>query len=210
MNDSSDREYWIDNIKAILIYLVITGHFAILLVDKSKSMLIYSQFISIFYMPAFMIITGYLSKRRINEKRYGDIIERIFFPYIICNFIMFIIFQSRGISKVSGIDQTEIFIVLQPYYFFGFLLAIFIFNIITPLLAKNGQKVHIIIAVVLSLLCGYGKKVNYMWLSKMIPFYIYFTIEYYLKLERINLFLKHKVSRFFFYCIFDGCIFYMH
>ena len=68
-----------DNLKFILITLVVGGHFADTLIDYSK---IYSSiflFIYAFHMPLFIFISGYFhSEKNITKKNNILYITRIF------------------------------------------------------------------------------------------------------------------------------------
>lgn len=187
---AQDRDPWIDNIKGVLICLVLMGHFALLLVGHSREMVWFRQFISTFHMPGFMILTGMLAKNRIQQKRYDKMISRLFIPYIICNFVMFLIFKTLGATYVSGIPEEWFFIPLRPYYFLWFLLAVFLFSVITPVFLNN--KRPLVVAMVLAILVGFMPQINYMMMTKIIPFYVYYLVGYYTDKEYLQKRLKSK------------------
>ena len=63
-NEKSEgkRNYYIDNLKFILITLVVVGHFAIKMTYMAPiQSLLY--FIYLFHMPCFIFVSGFLAKR---------------------------------------------------------------------------------------------------------------------------------------------------
>ena len=70
-----ERIYLWDNIKFILIFLVVLGHFADFHTATSLNMRRLFFYIYIFHMPLFIFISGLFSKKTINEKKYKKIFE---------------------------------------------------------------------------------------------------------------------------------------
>ncbi|MBP3851842.1 MAG: acyltransferase family protein, partial [Erysipelotrichaceae bacterium] len=54
------RDYYFDNLKAVLIFLVILGHF--LLPIETGPLCILKRWIYSFHMPLFIFVSGYFSK----------------------------------------------------------------------------------------------------------------------------------------------------
>jgi|GEM_PF-3419257 len=187
------RESWYDNIRAILLFLVVTGHFAIPLANHSRFLWFWRQYITLFHMPAFLIITGVLAKRKIKEGNYFSMIESFLIPYLICDFIMFIIFTLVGASKVSGLEQTWFFNPGQAYYSFWFIIAVFFYYIVTTLIKDFKFQLPVIIAFVL--LSGFGVKIRFLELSKIIPFYIFFYIGYRIDGYKMRKILSNNIIR---------------
>ena len=64
-----DRKYEYDNLKGILIYLVVLGHLLISFThETSKLTLMITSFIYTFHMPIFFIVSGYFSKKKITKE----------------------------------------------------------------------------------------------------------------------------------------------
>ena len=62
------RIYELDNLKAILIFLVVLGHLLISFThDTCETAKYLSSFIYSFHMPLFIIISGYFSKKEITK-----------------------------------------------------------------------------------------------------------------------------------------------
>ena len=93
------RNSYLDNFKAILIILVVLTHFTGALSGKSDFFKTFQLFNNFYYMPAFIMISGYLSKKNDTVK----LIKSLLIPYIfvqILNIILdiFITHQSNSIS----------------------------------------------------------------------------------------------------------------
>lgn len=89
---------WVDNLKAVCIFLVVYGHFAGLL-PEFKS-LIYSM-----HLPAFLIVTGYLSAKVLRQPSPGALITNQIFYYLLlyglfslAASVVWYLFEARGQS----------------------------------------------------------------------------------------------------------------
>ena len=109
-NSNSNRIYWIDWAKCIGIYLVVLGH---------METLIGKQFIYMFHMPFFFILSGYLYKRVPFKQELIKSIKTLLVPYFIFNFLLTIICLSLGKFEMN--DLSYIFLgeqELLPCRFF--------------------------------------------------------------------------------------------
>ena len=66
--ENTTRVYFFDNLKYVLILLVILGHLFEIYYDKSHVMKAGFNFIYLFHMPLFIWISGYFSKKFKPEK----------------------------------------------------------------------------------------------------------------------------------------------
>ncbi len=203
-NDKT-RDPWIDNIRAVLMILVVTGHFLVVMTGRSEEMFWLRKFIYLFHMPAFLIVSGMLLKRKINKRRYADGIKRYLAPYMICNFAMFFLFQFIGadqsgvVSQSAGLD----YVPFLPYYSFWYILAVFLYLMITPTLLGVGKmsqsfKYRPALVFALAVLCavgiGFSKHyIKFMYLSPAIGFYPFFLFGYFLDVNKLKKILKHKL-----------------
>src|SRR5699024_7738095 len=120
------RDPYLDNARAILITLVVTGHF----LDNVSSYLggAFDTWIYAFHMPAFVAISGHLSRSYRNEPRQiSRIITALLVPYII--------FQTvQALLRVIAHDDDFSVHLWPPSWTLRFLLALFLWRISTPLL----------------------------------------------------------------------------
>lgn len=101
MNSLKSREIWIDYSKCILIYFVIAAHAGN--IGENADVLICA-----FHMPAFFIISGYLSKVKNNGKEllYG-LFMRIIIPTVFFFVLLFLLNAVRLYIK-GVVDINEI------------------------------------------------------------------------------------------------------
>lgn len=98
--------YW-DNMKAILIFLVVLGHFLLSISKKDSMVLGLGYYIYLFHMPAFVFVSGFFSKRYINKlKATGEIevnkIAGYLCLYVILNLMIWLVsFIFHGTSLFS-------------------------------------------------------------------------------------------------------------
>ena len=70
---SHTRDYHIDNIKGVLIFLVVCGHLISTLQDAGSTFAIgIRAFIYFFHMPGFIFMSGYLAKGFLKKQYKGE------------------------------------------------------------------------------------------------------------------------------------------
>ena len=74
-DDAKGRSYLFDNYKALLIFLVVTGHMIDPAYGNTSAIDFVKWYIFAFHMPAFLFITGFFSKRK---KAMGTLIQKVF------------------------------------------------------------------------------------------------------------------------------------
>lgn len=158
------RFNYVDNAKGLLIFLVVLGHF--LFPFRNHGLIkIISDIIYVFHMPAFIFIAGFFSKK-VTDRSLSQ--AKILFAYIIFNFLMMI-------YTVSLLDFRST--VLIPYYTYWFLLAIWVWRILTPLISKLPES--LLLAFVVSIVVGFFTEIgNQLALSRIIGFFPYFLAGY--------------------------------
>lgn len=172
-----------DNLKFILIFLVVLGHF----IDpftRSTSIKFAFFYIYIFHMPLFIFVSGLFSKKNIDEKRYNKIFEYLIL-YFICQIIIFIPeLIINGKTNLSLLSANGI-----PW----FMLALFIFNILTIKVKKLDKKYALILFITLACFVGYDNNINDLFiLSRVFVFYPFFLTGYYTDQKKLITFVKNK------------------
>lgn len=169
--EKKTRSSYIDNLKTVLIFSVVIGHFAEAALEQSdvfKSLFIWLYF---FHMPLFIFVSGYLSKRLIhNKERVLQKSFEYFTLYIIMKISLSIIKSICTGDKVafSLFSETSV-----PWYLFAMILM----YITSYALRNYNQKIVFILFVVLAVFVGYDKEVrDFFVLSRFIVFYPFFII----------------------------------
>ena len=158
-----------DNLKFILITLVVAGHFADQLTDYSS---IYSSiylFIYAFHMPLFIFISGYFHSDRNTKKKVLFYIS-LGFSYKIISFL---------VDRINGYSQYTFNLLFDGgLSWFMFVLAIYTFALF--LLKDQNKKFFLIGSIILACFVGYDKSIgDFLYLSRAIiffPFYILGTM----------------------------------
>ena len=176
----NNREYKYDNIKFILIFLVVFGHM-IENVEKLNSLylIIYS-----FHMPVFVFVSGYFAKG--NRKS------------IIRPIIIYAIFETIYFLIYKFILHEQIVInYLQPIWILWYIFALAIWNsllvIVKKLKTTKNIYAYIIVAFafLLSLICGYIDEIGYfLSLSRIVTFFPFFLLGYFSKNTNIGIVKK--------------------
>lgn len=139
------RDIRLDNIKGILILLVVFTHF----LWGYRSVAEVAPIVKViyaFHMPAFIFVSGYLSKdsRDIPWRSVGF----LFATYFVSNTLMLLFAILRG-SNIT---------LLKPYYSCWYVLALAFWRMILPLVSN---KKHILpLSVLLSLTVGFCGEIN--------------------------------------------------
>ena len=79
---NQNRDYFFDNYKALLIVLVVVGHFIEPCYDNNVFLSGLKWMIFSFHMPAFIFISGYFSKREIS---FGKLVQKRSYPILSMN-----------------------------------------------------------------------------------------------------------------------------
>lgn len=163
----------IDNIKAILIFLVVFGHLLELVSAKQIYLIIYS-----FHMPAFIFVTGYYAKFRPRK-----ILLELIIPYILFQ-TLYLFFDGYIKGKPVTLQYAK------PYWLMWYLLSIIIYYLLLPVIKTDNRKqrwIVVILSVVVSLLAGYDTSIGYyMSLSRTLVFLPFFVSGNYIGDSQIH------------------------
>ena len=140
------RNYRMDNIRCILIFLVVFGHMLTWIPEADTPY----RIIYLFHMPAFLFLTGFFSHFNISK-----ILTQLAYPYILFQ-ILYLIYDTL-VFRDAPIHEM----VLQfstPYWILWYLQAILFYRLLTPLLDKVprwGRGAVFAGSIALALLSGF-------------------------------------------------------
>lgn len=186
MNEKTIRTAKWDNLKFLLILCVVVGHFYSQYSknDVARSMVF---FIYSFHMPAFVFVSGLFSKRTVNEKRYDKMFS-FFILFLVVKYVRFLIMVIT--NQRFSFSYTDIPDVSW------YALAVFVYYLVTVFFRQFDEKYMMIFAVVVACVSGYAKEVGtFLSLSRILTFYPFFLLGYYLKAEDIQKFTEKKVVK---------------
>lgn len=184
MNKSINRIAKWDNIKFVLIFLVVLGHFCEIYTGESINLKRIFFFIYIFHMPAFLFLSGVFSKRNIDQKRFSNI-----FSYLILFYVAKILLY---IAKFIANKPHEFSLFTEkglPWY----ALTLFAFNLMTIFLKRFDKKYMLIALIILACFTGYDSDVSdFLALSRIVVYYPFFFAGYCLDRQKLLEFISRK------------------
>ena len=81
--DIKKRNFYFDNVRFALIFLVVLGHFLGPLTNKGAFVATISMFIYFFHMPLFIFLVGLFTKNIERDDYQEKIIRKSVIPYLI-------------------------------------------------------------------------------------------------------------------------------
>jgi fucose 4-O-acetylase-like acetyltransferase len=178
MKTETTRYYYIDNIRAVLILLVIFGHLLETVEFAQKDFLYHV--IYAFHMPAFAFLSGLCYKRK--DKPAGRI-GRFLLIYIVFQ-VLYVLFNNYALDNPLPFQFTT------PYWILWYLVAMIFWTIAADYLdfsIISGLFV-IAVSVVLALAIGYETTFGYnMSLSRIVSFFPFYITGVYISKFRERL-----------------------
>lgn len=170
--------YW-DNIKGILISIVVLGHFLWAYRGLGFASFLVN-FIYLFHMPAFIFVSGFFSKSDHSRSRLS--VFKLAVIYIIFNMIMMIF---------SFVLFDTSFQLITPYYSFWFLISLIVWRLTIKYVDK--AKNILVISIIVAILIGFWSDVtNVLVISRTVAFYPFFIVGYKLSVDKVNNFINNR------------------
>lgn len=186
--DSSGRKFYYDNLKFILIVLVVIGHF-IERMESSHTMQSIFFFIYIFHMPLFVFITGLNSKSMLDENNNLKVNKIISFMiiYIVLKSVLFLI-------ETNLLGENLTFKIFSESGVPWYLLATCIWYSLIPIIKKIKPVYAVLISILIALIAGYDKSIfEFLSFSRVLCFMPFFMIGYYLSEHKLEKLLDIRV-----------------
>lgn len=176
MTSSKQRIFVFDNVKALLIVLVVLGHAADYYTDQFESMRIFFFYVYLFHMPLFIFLAGLFSKSTILKDPFR--IEKVA-NFLVLYFIMEILFYLIIHFWLGRETYTFNPFVENGVPWFMFAMAVWL--CIGRLIRKVPAYIVIPVSIILALAVGYTNVSDFLVASRIITFFPFFIIGYYLK-----------------------------
>ena len=192
---NQNRDYFFDNYKALLIVLVVVGHFIEPCYDNNVFLSGLKWMIFSFHMPAFIFISGYFSKREIS---FGKLVQKLVIPYFVYELIYYFLYVFI-IHKETGLYFA------RPKFSLWYIMALFFWRLVTPYLKKIPG--HIFIAVTAGLLVGMTELDNFFSIPRILVFFPFFLAGYHFERDWFEK-IKEKAGRLLavFSLYLGGCL----
>ena len=149
------RDPWFDNAKMALIVLVVIGHAWTLVpvfngdpgseTSKTVGKWLY-LFLYSWHMPAFVIVSGYLSRNfEYTKARMWSLVKTVAVPYVIFEGLLVAFRHEFG-----GVEFARVW--ANPHWPMWYLSALFFWRLMTPIFKRIKAKV--VVAVAISVVAG--------------------------------------------------------
>ncbi|GGO05945.1 acyltransferase family protein [Saccharibacillus kuerlensis] len=166
------RDAYFDNIKVLLIALVVVGH----LIEPLSGSEIFRPlylFIYSFHIPLFVLISGFFCKRITSGDYRIKVVGSLIVPYLI-----FETLYSLFDYYVLGAQKLR-FSYFTPYWLMWFIFSMIIWKMLLPYAVKIRWALPISFAI--AILAGYAADAEYYAsISRTIVFFPFFLAGYYL------------------------------
>ncbi len=186
---NDNRIYLYDNVKAVLIFMVVTGHFFTSHTEDFRLANVLFTFIYSFHMPAFIFVSGLL-KKEYNEdsKIYRiKILQLITAGYLLKICISFTRYIIYGTTSFKLLTEEGI-----PWYLF----VLAYYEIIVYLIRGLNRHNVFIISILVAMFAGYDNSLgDYLCLSRAIVYLPFYLAGYYLTPEKILNFTRKLYIR---------------
>ncbi|MCC8076550.1 MAG: acyltransferase family protein [Clostridiales bacterium] len=181
-----------DNLKAVLIFLVVFAHLFRRVNGERPIMAGVFFFIYLFHMPAFIFVSGLFSKNAVKKRNY-DRVFSFFLVYLITKFLIWFVQLLLKEDFVSDMPYTNLFRETGVAWY-G--LAMCVFLLMTMFLERYRIPNLMVVSIALGCLVGYCKDVGAVGsMSRILVFYPYFLAGYALEPKQILHVTEHWYSR---------------
>ncbi|MFH8484271.1 acyltransferase family protein [Streptomyces longisporoflavus] len=163
------RDSFFDNAKYLAIVLVAMGHAWEPLRGDSRAAAALYITVYTFHMPAFIVISGYFSRSfDASPGRLKRLVTGIAVPYVVFE-VAYTFFKRR-----AGDDPTYPISLLDPWYLTWFLVALFVWRLITPLwkVVRWPLPIALAIAVLASVSPDIGDDLDLQRVLQFLPFFV--------------------------------------
>jgi fucose 4-O-acetylase-like acetyltransferase len=164
------RDPYIDNLKGVLIALVVIGHTVGQFVDAAPGAPTVYTWIYSFHMPAFVLLCGVLAASpNLDERRSESIIRTIVVPFVIFQIGYTAFFQAGGRPAAWSVDGF-----LTPLYHLWFLMALVIWRLLAPLFARvrGAAFLALVLSLAAGLSRGLGDELSLNRTVALLPFFV--------------------------------------
>lgn len=180
MGKERERSFHWDNVKFVLILLVVTGHFLGIYEGEFLTQKKLFYFINIFHMPAFIFVSGLFSKSAINGKKFR--IDRVFFYALLYFLVKTMIFVIS-----MFFDGNQNYELLNDQGVQWYMWAMVMFLCATRLFRRIRPGFLLGVAVLVAVFAGYDWTIGRSFsMGRFLQWYPFFLAGYYLDPEKVS------------------------
>lgn len=159
------RDPWFDNAKMALVTLVVVGHSIPLLPSTGLNDHLY-DFLYAWHVPAFVLVTGYLSRSfEWERRRMWQLVRTVVVPYVIfeCALALFRIY-------VGGEQLEDLF--SDPHWPMWYLSALFFWRLLTPVFKRLPAALPVALLISLGAGLYAGDTLDAARVLGLLPFFV--------------------------------------
>ena len=166
------REYQYDNLRFLLIALVVLGHLLEIAGGIPGRKILYDVIYS-FHMPAFLFLSGMFARLDRGRFLFG-----LCLPYLALQMLYL------SWARLLGEQQTQLEFA-RPYWLLWYLFALMVYHVLLPIYdtpSRQGQVLLVAGSFALALLAGFDRTIGYPWsASRVLVFQPWFLMGFYFR-----------------------------
>ena len=162
---ATKRDPWFDNAKMLLVTLVVVGHSWSLLAESFSTTWAYN-FLYLWHVPAFVMVTGYLSRSfTFSRRNLSRLLSTVVLPYLVFEAML-----TTFRSAVGGEHHGPLW--LNPHWPMWYLAALVLWRLATPLLQRLPYALPVAVAVSLVGGATSGDTLDLARAMGLLPFFV--------------------------------------
>lgn len=180
------RDAYFDNAKYLAIVLVAIGHTWPMVLAGSRATEALYMLVYVFHMPAFILISGYFSRNfDMRPHKLMRLVSSVAVPYVV--------FQTGyGVFFALMEDQPVQVRLMAPWFLMWFLMALFLWRLLTPLFLAIRWPVQI--ALLIAAAAAGTPGISGQWSAQRVfQFLPFFVLGLYLRPEHFRLVQRWSV-----------------
>jgi fucose 4-O-acetylase-like acetyltransferase len=185
----TQRDYYFDNAKFILIFFVVFGHLLQSFIQDNEMAYTLYKVIYTFHMPAFILISGFFARGIYDNGYIKKIAKKLIIPYLIFQLVYSIFYYFLYNKSHFTLDP------LNPHWSLWFLISLFFWHLMLLGFSRFKPLIGLTLAITIGLGVGYFDWVsNYLSLSRTFVFFPMFLLGFYLTREHIHFLQKPTIK----------------
>jgi fucose 4-O-acetylase-like acetyltransferase len=163
------RNTHVDNIKAVLIFLVVFGHLIETNIANDSWLKSVWVFIYAFHMPMFALISGMFSQASLSEKQSSRLATNIVIPLVAFELLY------EGLELLTTGKPSSYLGQFAPYWLLWYLLSLLCWRLMLTLFSRI--RLPLTIAVAVSLVASFSDDTGYyLGISRTLTFFPFFLL----------------------------------
>ncbi|GEM01022.1 Fucose 4-O-acetylase [Halolactibacillus halophilus] len=164
------RDYFFDNARVLLIFLVVFGHVIQPSTGDSQLVMALYQTIYLFHMPAMIFVSGFFAKGKWNLIYLKNLIKKLVVPYVLFQLLY---------NVMNYFEGESVKMMLEPNWSLWFLLSLFSWHLLLALFKRLPTTLGLLLAVGIGLGVGYFDMIGHEYsLSRTFVFFPFFLLGY--------------------------------